>query len=196
MEQILFLLLILALPGIIRRLAKQGKPAAPAAPKPRRSAEAPPPVAEQELPPWLESLAEKLGAPTGAPASPPATVPARPARRRFADEGLADAEAHPEIVDGSDAERGTWDVTPGADWQRFEAEREQQRAAAASVLRDWEHPGEQSVARKLAAVPTVTRHQPRHFIPPGSRGWRRAVVLAELLGPPRGLAPWREAGGA
>ncbi len=194
MEQILFLLLILALPGIIRRLAKQGKPAAPAAPQRRRSAEAPPPVAEQELPPWLESLAEKLGAPTSSPAPPPA--PASTRRPSFAEEGLTDAEARPELVEGSPAERGTWDVSPGADWQRFLADEEQQRAAAASILRDREQAIEQPVVRKLAAVPTVTRRQPSHFIPPGSRGWRRAVVLAEVLGPPRALAPWRESGGA
>jgi hypothetical protein len=206
-DQILFLILILTLPGIIKRIVKQGKPSPPAAPTRRRSAEAPPPVAESDLPPWLQDLAEKLG---GAPSQPEPTAaetwagphsarethPARTQRPSFAEEGLTDAEAHPEIVEGSAAERGSWDVTPGADWQRFEAEREQERAAAASILRDREHPSAQPAASALAAVPTVTRHRPRHFIPPGRQGWRRAIVLAEVLGPPRAVTPWRESGGS
>jgi hypothetical protein len=206
-DQILFLILILTLPGIIKRIVKQGKPASPAAPQRRRSAEAPPPVAEADLPPWLQDLAEKLG---GVPSQPePAasetwtaapdsreTRPTRTQRPSFAEEGLTDAEAHPELLEGGAAERGSWDVTPGADWQRFEAEQEQQRAAMASLLRNAEQPLPAVGPPALAAVPTVTRRRRSEFIPPGREGWRRAVVLAEVLGPPRAVAPWRESAGA
>lgn len=201
MENLVFLILVMALPGLIRRLVKQSQAAKPAAPSRRRPrADAPPPVAGQELPPWLESLAEKLGAPisTGETTAAPAPAPARTQRPSFAEEGLRDAEAHPELTEGSAAERGTWDVTPGADWQRFEAEAEQQRAAVASALRDWEHPGESLAAPTppMAALPSVARRGPRHVVPAGRDGWRRAVLLAEILGPPRGVEPWRESAGS
>jgi hypothetical protein len=205
-DQLLFIILIIALPGIIQRLVRQGKPSAKTAPPRRSDARTPPPVAESDLPPWLADLAEKLG---GAPAGPapvgaegvgeiaPAgrPRPARTQRPSFAEEGLADAEAHPELVEGSSAERGTWDVTPGADWQRFEAEREQERAAVASQLSDREHPGAQAAPPALAAVPSLARRRPCRYLPPGRQGWRRAIVLAEVLGPPRAVAPWREPAG-
>jgi hypothetical protein len=203
-DQLIILILILTLPGIIKRIVKQGKPASPAAPQRRRPADAPPPVAQGDLPPWLQDLAEKLGGAPSQPAPAAARREAAPTRElgstrtqrpSFAEEGLADAEAHPEIVEGSAAERGSWDVTPGADWQRFEAEQEQERAAAASALYDREHPRERPAAAPRAAVPTVARRRTCQYIPPGRQGWRRAIVLAEVLGPPRAVAPWRESAG-
>lgn len=196
MDSLIVLILILALPGLIRRLVKQSKPTPPAAPTRRRSAQAPRPVAEAELPTWLQELAEKLGAP-GAETPAPAPSAAGTQRPRFEEEGLRDAEAHPELSEGNAYERGSWDVTPGADWQRFEAEAEQQRAAAASQLRDREHPELAALpAPALSTAPVApARHEPRHFIPRGRQGWQRAVVLAEILGPPRALAPWRESAG-
>lgn len=196
MDSLIVLILIMTLPGIIKRLVQQGKPSTPAAPTRRRSAEAPPPVAETDLPPWLQQLAEKLGAP-GAETPTPAPEPSRTQRPRFEDEGLRDAEAHPELSEGSAYEHGSWDVTPGADWQRFEAEAEQQRAAAASQLSDREHPGAAPLPAPVAiATPAASlRHVPRHFIPRGQQGWQRAIVLAEILGPPRAVAPWRESAG-
>lgn len=194
MDSLIVLILIMVLPGIIKRLVQQGKPSTPAAPRRRRSAEAPRPVAETDLPPWLQQLAEKLGAP-GAEA--PAPAASRTQRPRFEEEGLRDAEAHPELSEGSTYEHGSWDVTPGADWQRFAAEEEQRRAAAASQLIDREHPGAAPLPTPALSVAPAAplRHAPRHFIPRGKLGWQRAVVLAEILGPPRAVAPWRESAG-
>jgi len=195
-DSLIILILIATLPGIIRRLVKQGKATTPAAPGRRRSAEAPPPVAETDLPPWLQQLAEKLGAP-GAEAPTPAPEASRTQRPRFEEEGLRDAEAHPELSEGSAYEHGSWDVTPGADWQRFEAAEEQRRAAAASQPIDREHPGAAPLPPPvLSAAPAAPlRRMPRHIIPRGKQSWQRAVVLAEILGPPRAVAPWRESAG-
>ncbi|MBM4118728.1 hypothetical protein FJ251_13540 [bacterium] len=198
LDSLLVLILIMTLPGLLRRLIGQKKAAPPPAGRRRPPREAPPPVAEAELPDWLQDLAEKLGAPAGDKPAAPAP-PARTQRPRFEEEGLRDAEARPDAQEPERrlAEVGEWDLKPDADWQRFAAEEEQRRAAAVSQLRDWEQREAAAAAPLPLAAPAVTPplRSPRHVVPLGRQGWRRAIVLAEVLGPPRALAPWREAGG-
>jgi hypothetical protein len=65
------------------------------------------------------------------------------------------------------------------------------------------HPVEMSILASRAAVPRA-RRLPRdsrrgtspgglYEPPPGPRGWRRALVLSEVLGPPRALRAWHSA---
>ena len=201
MENLLILLLFLALPRIIKAVAKQGQSGdakqRPARERPRRADRPAPPVedtpeeaAEVQLPPWLESLAERLGAPKDAPTAkplPPQRGPGVPdpeapppwhdvaAEPRFEREGMTNYEGQPPIT--------SMPVTPGPEWQRatealrqVTGKRRQQRMAGA--------PG------ASPSVPLPRGPRPVTAMPRGRQGWRRAIVLAEVLGAPRALKPY------
>ena len=199
MEQLLILLLFLALPRIIKAVAKQGqtdkKAKAPARQRPRR-APAPTPVTDEspadevQLPPWLESLAERLGAAENKPKSPAAPQPkpfgepdpeAPPPwhdvahEARFEGQGGTNYEAaHPAPTITSRP------VTPGPEWQR-----------ATDALRRVAAKRRQQAAAPPAPMAMAQRGpRPVTAMPRGRQGWRRAIVMAEVLGAPRALRPY------
>ena len=170
MEQILVLLLFLALPAIMRNLAKRQQKQRDAAEKssPRRE---PAPDGEadaearEELPAWLRELAQNLG-----------QGPSEVRESEAAYEAPLAVEV-PESQAGAHWERASVPETP--------APPPPVKSPAAPVA--------------LSAPPRRQRRArsgSRVFVPLNLQDWRRAVVLAEVMGKPRGLLPWRGPGGS
>ena len=172
MEQLIILILFLLLPGLIRKLTGQqqkkrgaSKPARPAS-QPGKPA-APEPD-DQELPEWLQNLAETL-----------------------ADTKEQIEEAIPEIPGFEEEEPEpvfeSIPVTQGADWGRDDT-----APASTPYVPERHH---EDVP--LTVPPRRQLHSPlraREYVPKSKQDWRRAVILAEVLGSPRGLSPWRDPG--
>ncbi len=170
MEQILLLILFLALPGLLRKLTgqKRGAPkkARPAA-KPAAETQADP---VEQMPDWLRKLSETLS-------------------------------KQGEQVGGEQGE--TMQDLGGAESPEVEPVIE---AVPVSSHSPWEplpepSPVEEDHSVHLGQVAAPPRRELHHgrkagrYVPRGRREWRRAVILSEVLGRPRGLKPWREASG-
>jgi hypothetical protein len=204
MEQLIILLLIMFLPGIIRKLTqaqKQQKAQKPAGPRPerprperrvRRTARAPRPEqkpepvaptppesveSEPELPTWMQELAEALGAKVE---KDEAEEPAPP--------------PEPVVVDAYDVNPEGLDALPGP----AAAEQKPQRYLEYDDgvdHRGLQRPYARPARRRAGARPGRRPRAGRGVglrVPPGPRGWRRAIVLREVLGPPRASLPYGE----
>jgi hypothetical protein len=205
-EQLLILLLFLALPRIIKTIAKQGKSEdakkRPARQQPRRAPaptpEDSPTESEVQLPPWLESLAERLGGPESK-SEPEEARPPKPFGEpdpeapppwhdvahepRFEREGATNYEAHPlpPATSGSTQPIASTSIAPAPGRRRAvetlrEMAERRSRGAAGPAARS-------SLARPRGPRPVMS-------LPRGRQGWRRAIVLAEILGAPRALRPY------
>ena len=163
MEQIILLILFLALPGLIRKLTGAQKRGAPRkarpAPSPRDEVEVEAPTeVEETLPGWLRELSETLSEHGG---------------------------RHGEVVEEAEPIIESVPISSPVDLDP--------PMPAAPIERD------HSV--HLGQVKAPPRRQLHHgnraarYLPSGRGDWRRAVVLSEVLGNPRGLKRWREAGG-
>ncbi len=167
MEQILLLILFLALPGLLRKLTGQKRGA------PKKARPAPQPVAdapEEQLPEWLQKLSktlsergEQIGGELG---------------ETLRDLGGAESPEEEPLVE----------VVPVSSHSPWEPLPEPS-------------PAEQDHSGHLGQVVAPPRKELHHglragrYVPSGRAEWRRAVILAEVLGRPRGLKPWREASG-
>lgn len=193
MEQIVILILFFLLPGLIKRISKQqqkskgGAPkrvrparrvrqrrprdpgplarmpgAAPPTPDPEPEPE--PAAAAEEMPEWLRELATRLGREDVLPRPEPVA---------------SDATVEESVV----VER---DVTPGRDWDRI--------AETAPV---YPSPEPRPIAESMPvkAPPRRALHGAMRagaYRAVGRTDWRRAFVLAEVLGAPRALAPYSD----
>jgi hypothetical protein len=170
-EQIILLILFLALPGLIRKLAgqKRGAPkkARPAASRPTAEA---PVEQEEQLPDWLRKLSETLserGEQIGGELGE--------TLRNLNGEDAVEEELVIESVP----------VSSTVDWE-------------AVPIPDPPERDHSSHIGQVAAPPRRELHGDRkagRYVPSGRSEWRKAVILSEVLGAPRGLKPWREAGG-
>jgi len=171
-EQLIILILFLLLPGLIRKLTGQqqkkrgaSRPARPASPPGKPAAPEPD---DQELPEWLQDLAETL-----------------------ADTKEQIEEAIPEIPGFEEQEEPepafeSIPITSDTNWGRVDAA----PASTPSVPKRHD-------AAPLTVPPRRPLHSPlraREYVPKNKYDWRRAVILAEVLGSPRGLSPWRDPG--
>ncbi len=191
MEQIIILLLLFALPGLIRRFAKsaqkgktasrRGRPApgeqpaggglSETTPQAERSAESTTGPAEQ-IPEWLGELVGRLDS----------------RRRDMETETLV--ETHD--VSPVETERTEWDAAFDEPFAGYDEER-----AAAKAARVHRDPGPVTPP-PVVPVARRERRASRRFVfrrPAGTQGWRQAIVLTEILGPPVGLRSRRGTGG-
>ena len=188
-------LLFIALPVIMSGLAKRkkkqeaaAKSKVPPVASGHGGSQAPPapPTGEvqgalDDLPDWVRTLASELG--TDIPGSGPASSTEKTAdavieSRDVSPVGLETFAEIPQEFD-PDAPVELVHVHPGPNLEqmRLEAQRLDK-------------------ARGLSVAATVTRGSRRRrsasiLIPRCGKGWRRAMVIREVLGTPRGDKPWR-----
>ena len=169
MEQLIILILFLLLPGLIRKLTgQQKKGGAPRKARPAASSapQGEPEQVERELPEWLQNLAETLAD-----------------TKEQVEEAIPDISLFEEEEPEPAIE--SIPVTPGPEWGRT--------ASAPTTM-----PSPPTRERAFVPLTVPPRHQlhsrrrQREYLPKSRHDWRRAVILAEVLGNPRGLSPWRE----
>jgi hypothetical protein len=195
-EKIIILLLLFALPGIIRKLTGAGKakpsrpPREPAsrAPVDASAAEETPETAPEELPPWLRKLSDGLVEVQQRNLEKP-----EPAIIESMDVSPVEGTLHGTMVASEIELESDHRVMPA---EHLPGLSQGYRTAPAEhlqhVTKDWRgvsDAGTTSVAKthwrgkKCDRLPWKAR--------PGKLGWRRAIVLAEILGPPRVNKPYR-----
>ena len=196
MEQIIILLLIFLVPGILRRLTGAGKKKAGAPPRePSRrtvvretldemaaESEVDPGQQPQELPAWLRKLSEGLGEVQKQRERVESTIAETDDVSSYDDfvtaheETQYDHSIHPE-EHLQHVSRG-YRTDPSAHLQQVSADLRGVSDAGSTGISEVHWRG-----KNRNRLPMKAR--------PGKGGWRRAIVLSEILGPPRALKPYR-----
>ncbi|MBN2171747.1 MAG: hypothetical protein JW819_10565 [Candidatus Krumholzibacteriota bacterium] len=201
-ETLLLLLLFFLLPTILKSLSKQAQKKQPPPPtrRPRPAPERARPVREA-APAYGRGLEAAPGGPDRAPA------PRRGALgeleraleemgRAMKEAGFEEEEPLPPMATPDSLEAGPGleqPVVMGVSLEEgpsLEMDGSQETPRSAEIL-----PRADYVSRKtpLTHASKLGRHAGWR-VPRGARGWQRAVILSEILGPPRSQHPWEPIG--